>query len=1125
MRKLLHSLLALSILVSNISVYATADTKPEEVPLKTIQERIASAEENGNKYAYLEIAPTGAKPVNMTADINSSYAQTTIDGKACLQRSASNSNSNMFFNINDDYWSVDTPNNVAITVEYYDSEDASVGVIYQPYGWDTMHELEMILTEGTNTWKSKTFYISDFVTTSGTDIRIRAQAYQASTYGQKPIILGSIFVEMGATEHIVDIRAENGYDGMIYDYGKSDTMTLVCTNTKKSPSKTSIHYQIKNNEGSVLAEETCNEISLGAEETLKKEINTYVKDCGTYTITYKASTVFEDGTTEEYEQVRDFSIVRTMEEGDERNDLVAVCAHVERFQYGGKATARMLKRIGISSWRGDGNWNNTEVSQGTYQDNAVIEGVREYMQEDGVSTMLVAGNISNLYNGGRGDRWYVDTEDALRGYGNFVEHLATKEGLKYIEVINEFNHSGINQAKMSIEGYIKYCKAAYEAVQKVNPEIKVIAGGLAGYDTAFIENFMEKGGLAYCDGISYHPYQYGSFNLATFNSQTDRTNQLAVKYSGETKPIYLTEMGWSTANDEKMNHKGSAEEQRRSFVPQMLVSAQYRGGIEKIYYYSALKMGVGPDDREHNFGLINYRDSINGGSATDSFVTMAAACKFFAGATPNRAIEKSGFETVAYEFERPGRKNIAALWTSKANAEITVKLGCASVQLYDMYGTPKEVLVGQDGKYKFNLTDDVIYVEGDFTSFEEAESDSISQDKTKVSAIKNDSFKFSITDSKNRNLKVKLDFDKEVFEADTDYELINGTCNIKVNTKDKTGDYHISVTVYDDNGIHYIARMPIKITSEMLDIKMQTLQPNKNDSLHWVTELTITNISNENQISGKCKIVKPDKFKSRERTFTNLAPGDTITIRLNIPEMLVKRPETITVEVETSNGEVTTISSNLDFTSANFADKKPKIDGVARAGEWNSPLLGEEREEKTYMLLSGAKWGGVSDLSCNMKMLYDEDYLYMMCKVRDNIFCQEEKDGDMWKADSVQIAILEDNTIGIEAQALAFTELAIGKNGKDVTFYRHSSMSGKPSGRLETCEGVVTSVGGFTTYEVKIPWTELLNSDHKAEKGDVYAFSMLVNDSDGNGRRGFICYNDGIGNEKNPSKFGRLQLN
>ena len=1120
--KIFLSLLITSLVCGNITGYSEKIDETVSEDVINFEERIASAEQAGHKYAYMKLEGTNAKTEHMSASINS-FSFTQQDGKTGLLRATNNNNSNIFLGIDDNYWFDEEPGRVAITIEYFDGDDASVGIIYPCAGWDTKRALEMILTEGSNKWKTKTYYLDDVVSVNETDVRLRAVAYSASSYGQKPIIIGNVFVEKDKAEHELDIKASNGYRGMIYDYGHSDSMKLSFHNSRSEQAKVSVKYSVYSNEGKLLYEEEKNDILV--ETDTEREAYTGVSECGTYSVKFNVKAEFASGEIEEYEKEQHFSIMRTFEKGDKRNQLVALSSHFDLLQYGGRVTAQMFKRIGISGWRGDANWNNAEVSQGNYVENEVQDACREMLSGDGIKAMLIAGNISHLYNGGRSDRWYVDTEAALNGYANYVKHIAAKEGVEYIEVINEFNHQGINQSKMSVEGYVHYCKAAFEAARAVNPDIKVVAGGLAGYDTAFIENFMKAGGLEYCDAISYHPYQYGAFSLSKFAGQTERTNELAIKYSGATKPIILSEMGWSTANDPVTNHIGSPENLRKNYLPQMLIHTQYKGGIEKIYYYCSVNMGVGPNDREHHFGLWDYPKSTDDCVATDTLVTLAAECKFFADAVPYKAIEKNNYETVAYSFKREGKKDIAALWTAKSNDVLTVDLGCDSVQIYDVYGNPGEIMKGEDGKFSFNLTDDVIYIEGSFNKFEESDERVISQDKTSISAILNDSFSFSITDLKNRNLKIRLDFDKAVFEADGQYDMINGKADIKVKVIGKeTGLYHIKATAFDDDGIYYKADMPITIVSDMLDVKMQTFQVSDLDSSHWAVKLHLKNISNENEISGVCRIISPEKFKSKDRRFTELAPGETIILQLNLPELIIKRPEKLAVEIELSNGQKTVVEENLDFTTAKYADKKPKLDGREFPGEWNTALVGEDREERTYMTLSNAKWGGINDLSLKVKMMYDEDYLYMLCKVRDNIFCQEEREYNLWKADSVQIAILEDNTIGIEAAALAFTELAIAKNADGVVFYRHSSMAGQPIGLVENCEGAIVHSQGETIYEFKIPWIELLNSDHKAKKGDVYAFSMLVNDSDGMGRRGFIFYNDGIGVDKNPSKFGRLQL-
>ena len=78
---------------------------------------------------------------------------------------------------------------------------------------------------------------------------------------------------------------------------------------------------------------------------------------------------------------------------------------------------------------------------------------------------------------------------------------------------------------------------------------------------------------------------------------------------------------------------------------------------------------------------------------------------------------------------------------------------------------------------------------------------------------------------------------------------------------------------------------------------------------------------------------------------------------------------------------------------------------------------------------------------------------------------------------------------------------------------------------MENCEVKIGREKGCTIYELRIPWTELLADDHKARSGDEYAFSFLVNDNDGGGRKLFMFYNGGIGRTKDPSQFGKLKLN
>ena len=78
-------------------------------------------------------------------------------------------------------------------------------------------------------------------------------------------------------------------------------------------------------------------------------------------------------------------------------------------------------------------------------------------------------------------------------------------------------------------------------------------------------------------------------------------------------------------------------------------------------------------------------------------------------------------------------------------------------------------------------------------------------------------------------------------------------------------------------------------------------------------------------------------------------------------------------------------------------------------------------------------------------------------------------------------------------------------------------------GEIEGLECTIVRSGNNTIYELAIPWSELLK-DQAVEPGLVVGFSLLVNDNDGTGRRGWIEYNSGIGLAKDPSMFGDLLL-
>ena len=600
------------------------------------------------------------------------------------------------------------------------------------------------------------------------------------------------------------------------------------------------------------------------------------------------------------------------------------------------------------------------------------------------------------------------------------------------------------------------------------------------------------------------------------------------EYHGSLKPITLTEMGLSEADDKATTNAGYEHWNKMRSIPGMYIMAQHLDVYDRIYYYSMHSTGYGPDQREPGFGLFEFVGKTDGSrlAATDSAVTLAAYMDKLTGTTPGRKIEADEYKKLAYEFTKKDGSKIAALWTSGQHANLGINLGVNEVKVYDQFGNYRETLFSQDGCYSFDLTDEIIYIEGNFVNFEEVQT-RVSLSGGVVSGLVGDLAVFSVEDFEKRNLKAEIDYDSDIFTFDENKVSADGKITFTAKLKDGiTGRYHIDVKLKDESGrVVYYARPVIDITTEMLDVKIDTAQFSQNNDRRWVVEVDVKNISATKTLYGKVLLTEPAAYAS-EKTFSELLPGEVRTVKINLPEMVVKRPQEMSLKVVLDNGVEKSFKQKLDFTAAKKVQKKPVIDGKVSKGEWESTLLAEDRGDRYTTLIKGTRWNGITELSVKQKVRWDEDNFYMMAMVNDNVHYTSQSDlSAMWQDDGIQFGILANKEETLDAASLAFTELCISANPSGDKIYRHSSASGKGVGVVENYELSIGREAGYTIYEMCIPWTELLSDSHKAKAGDEYAFSFLINDNDGGGRKGYMYYNDGIGGEKLASLFGKLRLN
>lgn len=206
--------------------------------------------------------------------------------------------------------------------------------------------------------------------------------------------------------------------------------------------------------------------------------------------------------------------------------------------------------------------------------------------------------------------------------------------------------------------------------------------------------------------------------------------------------------------------------------------------------------------------------------------------------------------------------------------------------------------------------------------------------------------------------------------------------------------------------------------------------------------------------------------------------------------------------------------NQLSFGNTKFVPLLSKTDNILIDGvldDW-SPYMGLQLPSRDgQVLISG--WQGSNDLSAEVRFAYDEESFYISATVTDDIQHPERHDA-IWSGDSIQIAFSEDGqTYGAE---IGFSE---GNGNPEIWRWN----AGTSTLGIETIAFQSQREGNKTVYEAKLPWKAIF-AESPVGKMKRVPFTMLINENDGNGRRGYVEWTGGIGKGKHAEQFGTLEL-
>jgi hypothetical protein len=273
-----------------------------------------------------------------------------------------------------------------------------------------------------------------------------------------------------------------------------------------------------------------------------------------------------------------------------------VNSHVQHGEYSADRALSAMGTMGLKSVRAAYYWSHAEYVKGTFQPDTPLRELEKQLAGSS-SPLLVfcCGNGAYAANG------FPITGEYRAGFLRYVKWVATRfKGRVFeYELWNEWNIGGHSYTSVRYGDPLQYAdllREVYAAVKAIDPNARVIAGAVSGWDSAWTEKLMATG--APMDGISIHPYAYPHIPekhidyLAQFQGMVNRYKPGL--------PIYVSEIGWPDFNGTQGVSEWRAAAYLSRFYLLMPTVAQVKG----VWWYALVNNGTDPANREHNFGLV-----------------------------------------------------------------------------------------------------------------------------------------------------------------------------------------------------------------------------------------------------------------------------------------------------------------------------------------------------------------------------------------------------------------------------------------------------------------------------------------------------------------------------------------
>ncbi|RRR70396.1 MAG: glycosyl hydrolase [Candidatus Viridilinea halotolerans] len=287
--------------------------------------------------------------------------------------------------------------------------------------------------------------------------------------------------------------------------------------------------------------------------------------------------------------------------------------------------AELLTELGVTWAREDFHWHRVQPRPAMWDWTFTDAAMRAILSRD-VQVLGVLGPSVGWATPHSGDpandvSYYAPNPDAFVQYARGVV-TRYRRYVKHWEIWNEPDHPYFWRPNPDVAAYTRMLIQTAAMIREVDPEAKILLGGINPYDTTFLRGVAEYGGWNSFDILAIHPYvnpyspEHG--NLA---AAADGVRALMSRYGQ--KPIWATEVGWASGPGDRDTGQTANEQNQADYLVRANLML-WEAGIEKIFWYTF------KDDPSNPYGLVRL------GSGRTDYARQHLKPAFFALRTINQ---------------------------------------------------------------------------------------------------------------------------------------------------------------------------------------------------------------------------------------------------------------------------------------------------------------------------------------------------------------------------------------------------------------------------------------------------------------------------------------------------------